>query len=329
MKKSIYMLLTILLAACSTQTPVPPPTIAPTAAPPVLPTVGVTATPTSDAARVAAILTVTAPMPKSGASNAPTAAITPHALAQTLVVAHRGGAALAPENTLGAFANAIKLGADMVECDVHLSKDGELIVMHDPDVLRTTDGHGQISDLTLAEIKKLNDAAKFPGGYAAQTVPTLAELLDLVKGKVGIQIEIKLAAGNQRYPGIERKVVDAVNARGMADQVIVISLDFPTLKDVKAIDPHIRTGALVETNWFGRRAPDQMAKEIIETTSADYFMPTAGPVNLAVVNAIHAGGLKMGVWTVDAPQDMLRYATWGVDAITTNRPDELKRVLGK
>jgi len=212
---------------------------------------------------------------------------------------------------------------------VHLSKDGELIVMHDPDVLRTTDGHGQISDLTLAEIKKLNDAAKFPSGYAAQTVPTLAELLDLVKGKVGIQIEIKLTAGNQRYPGIERKVVDAINTRGMADQVIVISLDFPTLKDVKAIDPRIRTGALVETNWFQTRAPDQMAKNIIETTGADYFMPTAGPVNLAVVNAIHVGGLKIGVWTVDAPQDMLRYATWGVDAITTNRPDELKRVLGK
>jgi glycerophosphoryl diester phosphodiesterase len=308
MQKFLCLLLAILLVACAAPTPAPTPTAA------------------SD---VGAILTVTAPQMKSSATSAPIVVTTPSVPARTLVVAHRGGAALAPENTLAAFANAIRLGVDMVECDVHLSKDGELVVMHDPDVSRTTDGHGQISDLTLAEIKKLNDAAKFPGGYAAQGVPTLAELLDLVKGKVGIQIEIKLTAGNQRYPGIERKVVDLINARNMADQVIVISLDFPTLKDVKAIDPHIKTGALVQGNWTATRPSDQIAKEIIQTTGADYFMPTSGLVNAEMINAVHAGGLKMGVWTVDAPQDMQRYASWGVDAITTNRPDELKRVLGK
>ena len=308
MQKFLCLLLAIFLAACSAPTPAPTPTAA---------------------SNVGAILTVTAPQPKSNATSVPIPVTPLSTPARTLVVAHRGGAALAPENTLAAFANAIKLGVDMVECDVHLSKDGELVVMHDPDVSRTTDGKGQIGDLTLAEIKKLNDAAKFPGGYAAQSVPTLAELLDLVKGKVGIQIEIKLAAGNQRYPGIERKVVDAINARGMADQVIVISFDFPTIKDVKALDSHIKTGALVQGNWTATRPSDQIAKEIIQTTGADYFMPTSGLVNAEMVNAVHAGGLKMGVWTVDAPQDMQRYASWGVDAITTNRPDELKRVLGK
>lgn len=296
MKSFLFLMFLIFLAACSAPTSAPTPTMS--------------------------------PLP-SNATRAPTAPPTASAPTSPLVVAHRGGAALAPENTLGAFANAIKLGVDMVECDVHLSRDGEVVVMHDPDVSRTTDGKGQISSLTLADIKKLNAAAKFPGGYAAQEVPTLNELLDLVKGKVGIQIEIKYAAGNQRYPGIERKVVDAINARGMADQVIVISFDFPTLKDVKAIDPRIKTGALVQANWLVTRSSDQIAKEIIATTGADYFMPTASAVNAAMVNAVHAGGLKIGVWTVDASQDMQRYASWGVDAITTNRPDELKRVLGK
>jgi glycerophosphoryl diester phosphodiesterase len=306
MKKKLSLLLAIFLAACSAPTP------APTAP-----------------SNVSAILTVTAPQPKGNATGAPAIGMTPSTLGKTLIVAHRGGAALAPENTLGAFANAIKLGVDMVECDVHLSKDGEVIVMHDPNVSRTTDGNGQISDLTLAELKKLNAAAKFPGGYAAQSVPTLAELLDLVKGKVGLQIEIKLAAGNQRYPGIERKVVDLVNARGMTNDVVVISFDFPTIKEIKAIDPRIKTGALVQANWFQTRAPDQIANEITETTGADFFAPTAGPVTAAMVNAVHAGGLLFAVWTVDAPQDMQRYAGWGIDAITTNRPDELKRVLGR
>ena len=332
MEKSLCLLWAIFLVACSAPTPAPTPTAgANTSAIPTTTAPQMKSSATSAPTPQAQSSATSAPTPQaqSSATSMPTTAATPSVPAQTLVVAHRGGAALAPENTLAAFANAIKLGVDMVECDVHLSKDGELVVMHDPDVSRTTDGKGQIGELTLAEIKKLNDAAKFPGGYAAQAVPTLAELLDLVKGKVGIQIEIKLTAGNQRYPGIEHKVVDAVNARGMADQVIVISFDFPTIKEVKAIDPRIKTGALVQANWFQTRALDQIAKEIIETTGADYFMPTAGPVNAAMINAVHAGGLKMGVWTVDAPQDMQRYASWGVDAITTNRPDELKRVVGK
>jgi len=250
-----------------------------------------------------------------------------------LVVAHRGGAALAPENTLAAFENALKIGVDQVECDVHLSRDGELIVMHDPDVSRTTNGAGQIGELTLAEIKTLNAAAKFGGGaWAAQPPPTLGELLDLVKGKAGIQIEIKTAAGNARYPGIEKKVADLLDARGMTDKAIVISFDFPTLKDIKAIDPRIKTGALVNSQWMTARmakSPDQILDEIVQATGADYYMPTAGSVSEALVKATHAKGVKMGVWTVDAASDMRRLAGWGVDAITSNKPDELKRAMGQ
>ena len=100
-------------------------------------------------------------------STVPSATPAPAAPAKwpnVLVVAHRGGAALAPENTLAAFDNALKIGVDMVECDVHLSQDGELVVMHDPDLARTTNGTGQINGLTLAELKKLNAAAKFSHG---------------------------------------------------------------------------------------------------------------------------------------------------------------------
>lgn len=274
---------------------------------------------------------VPAAAPTAAVAIAPTAAA--QAKPDVLVVAHRGGAALAPENTLAAFENALKLGVDQVECDVHLSKDGELIVMHDPDVSRTTNGVGQIGELTLAEIKKLNAAAKFSGGtFAAQPPPTLGELLDLVKGKAGIQVEIKLAAGNARYPGIEKKVADALAARGMTGQAVVISFDFPTLKDIKAIDPRIKTGALVNSQWMSARmtkSPEQIVDEVAKTTSADYFMPTSASVSEPLVKATHARGLKMGVWTVDASGEMKRLAGWGVDAITSNRPDELRSVLSK
>lgn len=247
-----------------------------------------------------------------------------------LIVAHRGGAALAPENTLGAFAQALELGVDMVECDVHLSQDGQVVVMHDATVSRTTNGAGEIRNLTLAELKQLNAAAKFSGGsFPAQAIPTLSELLDLVKGKAGLQIEIKVGTGNARYPGIEQKVIELVNARGMTRDVLIISFDFPTLKEIKAIDPRIQTGALVRADWLMLRSPEQAVGDAIDPTGADYFMPAASPVNQTIVAAAHARGIKMGVWTVNVTSDMQRYAGFGVDAITSDRPDELKRVLGR
>lgn len=298
------LLITLSLVACGTP-------VTPTAAPALTPTAVPTPAPTTP----------------------PAVAATPAARQTPLIVAHRGGAALAPENTLAAFQNALRIGVDMVECDVHLTKDGEVIVMHDFAVSRTTNGSGEIGELTLAEIKKLNAAAKFPGGsFPAQSVPTLGELLDLVKGKAGVQIEIKLGAGNSRYPGIERQVVELIKARGMMDSVLIISFDFPTLQEVKAIEPRLQTGALVNTTWMSSRmlaAPERIVAEAIEATGADYFLPPFGTVVPALVTAVHGRGLKIGTWTVNVPQDMQRLAGYGVDAITSDQPDVLRQTLGK
>ena len=293
MRKIILLFVAIFLSACSAPiTPTVMPTIAPTA------------------------ITTTNLKPKL-----------------PLVVAHRGGAVLMPENTLAAFEHALKLGVDQLETDTHLSKDGEVIIMHDPNVATTTNGSGLISELTLAELKKLNAAAKnAKGGVTQQEIPTLAQVLDLAKAKAGIQIEIKVNAGGARYPGIEKKVIDLVNARGMTNDVIIISFDFPTLKEIKQIDSRIKTGALVNAQWFGARmlaSPEQIVAEIIETTGADFFMPVSTAVTEALVRAVHARGLKIGTWTVNTAGEMKRLAEWGVDGITTNSPDELKKVLGR
>ncbi len=311
MKPFIFLICLLALAACSAPA-TPAPAITPTA-------------------NVSAILTASAPQ-KPGTSNSVTSG-TPVAKLNALVVAHRGGAALMPENTLAAFENALKLGVDQLETDTHLSKDGEVIIMHDPNVATTTNGSGQISDMTLAELKKLNAAAKnAKGGVTQQEVPTLAQVLDLSKGKAGIQIEIKVNTGNARYPGIEKKVIDLVNARGMTNDVIIISFDFPTVKEVKQIDARIKTGAIVDQRWYSSRmnkSHEQIVAEIIETTGADFFMPTSSLVNEALVQAVHARGLKIGTWTVNTAGEMSRLAGWGVDGITTNSPDVLKSVLGK
>ncbi len=332
MRKPLYVLCAMLLAVCAAPTAPPTPTIP---VPPPAPTVPVlTLAPTIAPSPPVLITRAVSPTPISPTPIPPTLLLTPTPTRmQPLVVAHRGGAALMPENTLAAFENALKIGVDMVETDVHLSKDGELIVMHDPDVSRTTDGRGQIGELTLAEIKRLNAAAKNArGGVSHQAVPTLGELLDVVRGKGKIQIEIKLGAGSARYPGIERKVVDAITARGMMSDVLIISFDFPTLKEIKSLDARLKTGALVTAAWMGSRSlasPERVVAEALDATGADYFMPPGNTVSAELAHAVRARGLKIGVWTVNAEPEMRRLAGLGVDAITSDDPIELKRVLGK
>ena len=328
MNRVIFIFLALVLAACS----VPTPTLAPTVVPPTA-TLQSQVAASAPTTNVGAILTVTAPRPKNTAPAPTVAGVPPAKPSGALVVAHRGGAALMPENTLAAFEHALKLGVDQVETDVHLSKDGAVVIMHDPNVATTTNGNGAISDLTLAELEKLNAAAKnAKGGVAQQKVPTLAEALDLVKGKADIQIEIKVGVGGARYPGIEKKVIDLLAARGMTSNAIIISIDFPTLKEVKQIDARIQTGAIVDARWFATRltaSPEQIVSEIIETTGADFFMPTSTTVTEPLVRAVHTRRLKIGTWTVNTAGEMKRLADWGVDGITTNYPDVLKGVLGK
>jgi len=252
------------------------------------------------------------------------------ARAPVLVTAHRGGANLAPENTLAAFHKGIAVGADVIELDLHLSKDGELIVSHDADVSRTSNGSGRIRTLTLAEIKQFNAAARFPGGWPQpETFPTLREVIDLAKGKVDMELEIKVPAEG-RYPGIEAKVAQLCQETGMTDHVVVISFDRDTIRTVKAADSRLHTGFLVSAATVpleGRASPQALADLAVAAgasalgVSRDYLKPE-------IVQAAHAAGLKVSVWTVDDPAEMRRYIQMGVDRITSNRPDLLRAEVG-
>jgi glycerophosphoryl diester phosphodiesterase len=285
--------------------------------------------------RIMWVAVLIAALVAAGCSATPTAtpaekptALGGGSMTRTMIIAHRGGAALAPENTLAAFERGIAEKADAVELDVHLSKDGAVVVMHDPILTRTTDGSGNIADLTLAELQKLNAAAKFTGGaIAPQKIPTLQEVVDLVNGRVGMQVEIKLKSDGSRYAGIEQKVVDILRKGDMIEKSVIISFNWLTLQDIKKIEPKLKTGALASAAYFKTVTSSAAVAQEVKAVGADYFGPEKSYLNAALLAELRKLGIGGGAWTVDDEAEMRKLAALNPDFLTTNRPDLLRKVL--
>jgi glycerophosphoryl diester phosphodiesterase len=246
---------------------------------------------------------------------------------QPLRVAHRGGSYLAPENTLSAFRNALTLPIDVTELDVHMSRDGQLVVIHDPVVERRTDGWGNILDLDFAYLRSLDAAAHFPGGWPrAEQIPTLREALDVAKGRTPVFIDIKPSRRGDvfaRYPHIEEAVLEEVRHAGILDQVMLLSFDWKYFPLIKALEPAMPTGALVAAKLW-----DAVRENAFEILVDQVTALGCAWINLhlklfepAMIAIAHAHGLKFGVWNVNILEDMRRLAAAGVDAITSDRPD--------
>ena len=268
----------------------------------------------------------------NAATPAPTT--TPNTSAPTrslAIVAHRGGAGLMPENTLASFRNGIALGADFIEMDVHLTKDGIPVVIHDPTLDRTTDGKGAVSSFALAELQTFNAAAKFSGTTDKQVVPILAQVLELAKPtSVKLEIEIKVDANGKRYPNIEQKVLNEIAARGMLERVKIMAFEFDTLKQIRALDPKVITVALMTTDYFRSHigaSPAALIEELAPYSNAVGIDKNF--LNAEWTQQAHARNLTVGVWTVDSEADQQKFIALGVDGITTNRPDILKKLLGR
>jgi glycerophosphoryl diester phosphodiesterase len=236
------------------------------------------------------------------------------------VVGHRGAMGYRPENTLASFEHALQLGADWVECDVHLSRDGTPVVIHDETVDRTTSGHGLVRDHTLAELKQLDAGGWFSPAYADQRVPTLTELLDWARQRdTVVDIEIKNAP--LYYDNIEDKVVDALRATRMAQQAIVISFDHRAVGKVKALEPRVATGVL----YAGRPADGGVG--LARLVNADALLPHHAYVTRADVDAAHSAGLSVAPWATSDPIILRQLIQAGVDGIGTNHPDVLRQIL--
>ncbi len=256
----------------------------------------------------------------------------PTRTAPTWIIAHRGGAGLAPENTLASFQNGLALNADILEMDAHLTKDGVAVIIHDPTLERTTDGSGRVADFTLAQLQTFNAAAKYAGGATErQAIPTFAQALDLAKPtNAHIEVEIKVPAEG-RYPGIERKMIDEIAAREMTDRVQISSFDFDTLKQVKAISPKAKTVALLTFDYFRGKDLYQVGAiiEEMKKIGADVIAVNKELLIPALAQEAHERGLQVEVWTVDGEAEMRKFIAMNADGIITNRPDVLKRVLGR
>ncbi|HEV7214957.1 MAG TPA: glycerophosphodiester phosphodiesterase family protein [Chloroflexota bacterium] len=249
----------------------------------------------------------------------------------TRCVGHRGAAALAPENTLAAFRAGMAAGVDAVECDVHCSRDGQLVLMHDADVSRTTDGSGSIGGMDLAELQRLNCAARFGDGtYASQRIVTLVELLALARGNCGVQIEIKVPEGVP-YAGIEAQVVDALHEHGAFDAAQVICFDAATLSRIRALAPSLTLGFLASRASLPTRLQNDPAGLAAQALAcgAEFLSLDRQFVAPQHRLATRERGLGLAVWTVNDPRDMQQYIREGVDAITSDRPDLLRQVLGE
>jgi glycerophosphoryl diester phosphodiesterase len=232
-------------------------------------------------------------------------------------IAHRGASAYEPENTLRAFARAIEMGATLIELDVHLSRDGYPVVIHDADLSRTTTGTGRVSDLTLDEIQCF-DAGR------GEHVPTLAEVIDLMRGKVQLYIELK----GQQTPAATVATLQATN---FIDQAIVGSF-YPWLpQKAKFLEPTLRTSVLVA--WRDRQA------DFVDwalAVNADYVHlcwenGSSTPHQLLsadLITFIRRKGLEIVLWHEERPEELVELVQLDVYGICTNTPDVLAAILG-
>ena len=274
------------------------------------------------------------PNPAPSAPNAPGAApaATVANNAAVAVIAHRGGAGLAPENTLASFRNGLSLNADYLEMDAHLTQDGVVVIIHDDTIDRTTDGAGRIHDFALADLQKFNAASKYANGTTErQMIPTLAQVLDTVKPtKARIEVEIKVPPWG-RDAGIEQKILDEISSRQMLDRVQISSFDFNVLKEVKKLNPRMKTVALVTAGFYRANDVSQPAKiaEQIQALGAEFFASNKDFLSPGLVEEMRQRKIQVEVWTVDSDTEMKKFIAMGVDGIITNRPDTLNRVLGR
>ena len=246
----------------------------------------------------------------------------------TLLAAHRGGSLLWPENSLLAFRNAVALGADFIEFDVHLSRDGEVVVVHDPTLDRTTSGSGPVKDRTVAELKALRLKDR-TGALTEETVPTLDEVAAVAaKGKRRMLLEIKVDASRARYPGIEEKVLAILDRHGMAGSTVVMAFEASTWRRVRELRPDVATCALYSARMLGRTS--LVAElETLRSAGVRFIGVEHTAVDAAAVAQARAAGIGIGAWTVNDAAGMKRQIDAGAAILITDQPDVAKTLLGR
>ena len=239
------------------------------------------------------------------------------------IIAHRGASYDAPENTLA----SVQLGwqqADLVEIDIHLTRDSKIVVMHDGNTKRTAGVDKNITDQTLAELRQLDVGKWKDPRFAGEKIPTLDEVIEAMPSGKRLVIEVK--CGSEIIPALKQTLA---NSRKSSEQFVIIAFSQPTIKELKKAFPQIRM------YWLSGFSPDThmpTVEELIwQAKDADVEgvnIAYNGPIDASFVQQVKAAGLDCYVWTVDSPEDARRLIAAGIDGITTNRPAWLCQQIG-
>jgi glycerophosphoryl diester phosphodiesterase len=229
-----------------------------------------------------------------------------------LVIAHRGASGYLPENTLPAYELAVAQRADMIEVDLHRTRDGAVVITHDEE-LAGIGGRGEIADATLAEVRALDAGA-------GARVPTIDELLDGFGSRIPLNLELKRGTRHE-YAGLEEAALDALIRRGLLDRMLFSSFYDPVLERLRALSPEARIALLIS-----RKFP-QGAVARARALGAEALNPEDSIVTKDLVQEAHDAGLAVYVFTVDAEAELRRFLDLGVDGIFTNLPDRLRALV--
>lgn len=238
-----------------------------------------------------------------------------------LIIAHRGDSANAPENTLAAFRLAYENGADGIELDVMLSADQQLVVIHDDTLDRTSNGHGKVGEMPLTALRELDAGTWFSPKFKGEPIPLLDEVFTELGGKFLINVELK----NYKTPKdqLPELVVALVEKYALSDSVLLSSFNARNLLRAKSLAPEIRTGLLTLPGLLGLPMRGFLGRRY----GADDLHPYYRDVSAKMVQTRHQIGQKVNVWTVDAPNDLRRMQSCGVDMIICNDPAHARQIL--
>jgi glycerophosphoryl diester phosphodiesterase len=246
-------------------------------------------------------------------------------MAVPLIIAHRGDSAARPENTLSAFRQALAVSADMIELDVQLTRDGHVVVLHDATVNRTTDGTGNVREMTLADIKKLDASfpTKFGTQFKGERVPTLAEALEVVRGKAkGVLVEIKReSVTNDEKDGIEARTIAEIARLRVEKEVALISFERRALARCRTLAPEIRRGHI----FYREELPAVVTA--LQEIESDIIMPEKGMLSDDLRDLARDADVKIATWVVDEPAELRALAHFDLFAVGSNRPGVLLDAL--
>lgn len=238
-----------------------------------------------------------------------------------IIWGHRGASGYLPENTLPAFEKAIEMGADGVELDIHKTIDGQLVVIHDEKIDRTSTGKGMVKDYTLEELRRFNYNVTHPE-CAYASIPTMREVFELIE-PTNLLINIELKTGLVFYEGIEEDILAMTKEFSMEDRVIFSSFNHYSVMRIKELCPSAHTGFLYSDGILD--VADYAKSNGVEALHpAFYNLQYPG-----VVERAHELGLKINSWTINTKQDIHRACQLGIDGIITNYPDVAKEVAAE